>query len=53
MEIDPEMCQLSQLMAVTMASIMDDAAESCFIMAKTFGLPDVHFEMSHRTLQDR
>ncbi|XP_044751223.1 dynein regulatory complex protein 9 [Coccinella septempunctata] len=53
MEIDPEMCQLSQLVAVTMASIMDDAAESCFIMGKTFGLPNVHIDMSHKTLQDR
>ncbi|XP_045471073.1 dynein regulatory complex protein 9 [Harmonia axyridis] len=53
MEIDPEMCQLTQIVAVTMASIMDDAAESCFIMAKTFGLPEVHIDISQKTLQDR
>lgn len=53
MQIDPEMCQLSQLMAVAMASIMDDAAESCLIMSKTFGLPDANIDMTHKTLQDR
>ncbi|KAK9869499.1 hypothetical protein WA026_003252 [Henosepilachna vigintioctopunctata] len=52
-DIEPDQCQLTPLIAMVMACLVDDAAEACCIMGKTFRLPDVNIDMTQKSLQDR
>ncbi|KAL3281474.1 hypothetical protein HHI36_004683 [Cryptolaemus montrouzieri] len=52
-DMEQEQCHLPRMIALAMASIIDDATESCCIMSKTFGLPDLQLDMTQKSLAER